>query len=413
MRTLIEFSSQLVFSRFLGSLASSTFVFYVFHKVFLETQSAFLMGSIGLILFLPSICLNLYAGNLTDKLKKVGISYHYIILFKLIFISSTLLFNSFNFIIIVLFAISILRSFRVPLYYSMLKTIKYNPAHSAKLNTISWQLPIILAPALVTGSSYFNFSPFSTLVFITFIQFLEYLFTFRFKALVKKYSTTPKSLGVIASMRELQILKRKDFFAPFFIDAVLASFMGLTVLIPFVLLDLNADEKNFGFIKSLFHFSALLAVILIPKSLIEKMNLRFFAIIVGIWSVLILALGMNQSLMFFIILIVCFGLLDGASCILREQFLLKFTKDGELGRVSSLNGLLIATGDELGEFNTGLWIESIGWRLSLYVTFFITFMISMLLFKMSNINNKMLKGIFILNKHKKTHKPKINLGLKQ
>ncbi len=375
--------TQIITSRFLGSLTSSVFTFYVFHKVFTLTNSALWTGAVGLILYLPTITLNLYVGNLSDQWKNIGKIYHIIIFIKCLIISTILFSTHLYVILIVLLGLSIIRSFRIPTYYSMIQNITFSTSNSAKLNTIAWQLPIILAPALVTLSYSLNLSPQILLIFICLIQFSEYLLTFRFTTLQRTQPTSKLKTGIIKSLKSLNIIERKELFAPFFIDAILASFMGLTILIPFILLDIGADATKFGFTKSLFHFFAFISVLLVPKKIIAQLNLRTFSILIGIWSVALLLLGLNQSFTFLLILIAFLGLIDGLSCILREKFLLQLSKNNELGKVSALNALLIATGDELGEFNTGFWIENLGLKLTIYTAFGISLFFSIILHALS------------------------------
>ncbi len=381
--------NQIIFSRFLGSLVSSTFTFYVFHKVFTLTNSALWTGSVGLILYLPTITLNLYIGNLSDQWRKIGKIYHIIILVKCFILSAVLISTNLYVILAVLLGLSIIRSFRIPTYYSMIQTINFSTPNSAKLNTMAWQLPIIMAPLIVTLSYSVEAKAWFLLAFIFSIQVLEYLLTFRFIPIQSKQKSKNQKIGIVQSFKSLNILERKELFAPFFIDAILASFMGLTILIPFILLDLGEDASRFGFIKSLFHFCAFLAVVMTPKKIISKLDLKSFSILIAIWSFSLLALGINHSFVLLLLIIAGLGIIDGLSCILREKFLLQLAQNNELGKVSSLNGLLIATGDELGEFNTGFWIENFGLKLTILLGFSISLLLSIFLNQLQKKNENL------------------------
>ncbi len=381
----------LILSRFFRALSFQTLCFYGFYSTLENTKSALLTGLIGLFLYLPTLFLNFKAADIVDRAKKIG-KYYSISLFLQILTPLLILIfdNSYSGIILVIFLSAIIRSFRSPLYYRLLKSISKKSELIAKYNTLCWQFPLIFSPLFVNILS--SFENYSLIIVLTciFFQIMSFILSLKFKKIEVSMSKN-KRQNLIQNFKSLNIFENKKLYMPLFSDTIMASFLGLSIFLPYLLLETKLDPQNFGYLKSLFHFGGFSVVLLSPKKLIFELKSSSFSIILMLWISSLSLFLISNSLLVISFIILSLGIIDGVSAILREKLIFIYSDLNNLGKVSSINSLLISTGDELGEFNTGLLIESFGFRSTLILNIFTCLYLLLyfrILIKKNKINDK-------------------------
>jgi hypothetical protein len=348
----------LIGSRFFGTLGFQLLAVWSFYTAYQNTGSAFKAGLLGLALFLPTLTLSLIGGVYADRRHRIGRSYaiaqgaQLLPTALLFFCSSSYAVTFFS-----LALISALRSLRSPLFYSLLGVYKSqqepqsSPSGLAKLNTLSWQIPLVLAPAFISLSLEKTSSPFPVLAAIACVQVISVGLSLPFLRLRREAPVPTQK--VLNYFHELSA--KKSLVLPLYADAALATLLGLSVFLPFHIRSLDLGPENFGYLKSLFHLTALMVSLLFPLRLMQRFEGSHFTKLVFLWGFVILSLGFTTNIVGLSVGIASLGILDGLSSLYRENLIFHNVSPAEMGKVSSLNSFLISTGDELGEFNAG-WI---------------------------------------------------------
>lgn len=373
-----------IFSRFLSTLAFQTLSFYAFYRVFEITGSAVFMGAVGLALFVPTFILNFYGGALIDRISKTG-KYYFLISWAQVLLPLILIFSggAFYSLISVVLIMSVLRCFRSPLYYSVLSEVhlrlrkKMSPEVLARLNTVSWQLPLIVAPSLVAffsqssmSQSFLQFSAGSFVglnALLVPVYFALILQTLSAALTVVNYgvqgrAAASKGLKSLLSFYYKNVFQNKKLFVPLVVDAMFACLLGLSAFLPFLLSSHEMSPEKFGYFKSLFHFSGIMFVTFTPIKSFKNYSLKNLVYYSLVWVLLIQFLVFTGGGVALTIGIIVLGLMDGLSILYRDSLIFKLTAPEDMGRVSSLNSFLISVGDEFGEFSTGGIIEVMGPR---------------------------------------------------
>lgn len=356
----------LIGSRFLSTLTFQMLSFYGFYTIFKTTGSPLLTGSLGLALYLPTLFLSFAGGFWTDRIINIGLSYS-LIQFIQIVVTLILIFcpNNYFTVFTSIVLISIIRSLRSPLYYSLLGQLKNNSKETmsstslAKLNSLSWQLPLIIGPALLSLIMD-NSERALGLGMIMLIQTASFAFTIPSMSHKKLAPDLSKSSHPSVLVYLKKIHKNKELMFPLYGDALLASFLGLSAFLPFYMKSISINPSHFGYIKSLFHFTALFATLVIPIKFLSTFDLKGFSKLLVLWSIAIGSLALSKSFTGLLITIGTLGFLDGFSALYRENLIFTYVHPNEMGRMSSINSFLISSGDELGEFNTGWLMHEAG-----------------------------------------------------
>ncbi len=342
---------NLIFARFLGTLAFQIIGFYGFFKTFDNLKSPLLTGLIGLALYLPSLLIGPIAGIYTNKIKNSGKIYQLLIglqVLPIIFIFNKN--DNYYIIFLSIFLLSIIRSIRSPLYYKLIKSLNYQTSTTAKYNTFSWLLPLILAPIIVNGARSLNINDTYSLIF-AFILLLYSIIVLNEYREITTYTADEDNKFSFSILKKINIKKDFKVYFPFISDTFLTIFFGLNTTFS-TLLYISYGNTNFGLLKFVFHVSCLLPLLILNKKL-HKVTAKSFGIVLILWPLVIIPFFFSQSIYILFILIGLFGMIDGFSSFIRDKILIS-RPSHLIGITSSFNTLLISTGDELGEVLTGI-----------------------------------------------------------
>lgn len=377
---------RLILSRFASSFAFQILGFFGIYQSYLKTQSALLVGGMGLVIYLPSLLFILGLGSYVDSIKQIGKFYLMVQVLQLFPILGFFFLDSqTSSMMLALFFLSSIRSLRGPVYSSLLKEQKIEVSAIAKWNTLAWQIPAIAAPAMV---SYFEINSFSNLVvaMALVLQLISLFLSIEFY-LDTKSAQVFFNKNPFQHILDLNILERRARFAPLFVDAIIAAFMALGTYLPFLLSEKAFNPVDAGFYKSMFHLAAFSVVFFVPSRFLDQIPLRSFTYLVFIWALGPIALMFSSTIDMIIFVLLFLGCIDGISTLLRERIIFQYSSSNELGRISSLNSLLIASGDELGEFNSGFMIHTFGVQGGLFFASCVTFLSA--------------TGLYLVNRDKK------------
>ncbi len=330
-------------------------------------ESAFLVGMVGLVQFVPLFLLTLYAGSLADRMSRRTIVLASLVVETLCVIGLVLVAlepaPQFQHIFIIAALFGASRAFLSPAASAlvpMLVPVSDMP-QAISLKSLTWQAAVIIGPwvggllvALSTATAYG----------VTAVLYAAGMAII----LLMRINTTPTRQpgSQIDQIREglVYVWQNKIIFGAISLDLFAVLLGGATALLPAFASDiLKVGPEGFGLLRSGPAIGAvIMALILARWPLKRNAGPRMF------WSVAAFGLatiifGLSQSMGLSILALAVLGAADMVSVYVRQTLVQIVTPDHMRGRVSSVSGLFISGSNELGEFESGLvsrWIGPVG-----------------------------------------------------
>lgn len=348
----------LLFSRVSTALAFQMLTIAVGWQVYSITKSAFYLGLVGLVQFLPMIALTLFVGYAADHYDRK----------RMIFLSQIaeavgifiLGFGSFrgwinkDAILILIFCIGAANAFQGPPLQALLPNIveKEEFPKAAALSASVFQVAVIIGPGiggfLYSLGAHVVYFIASTLLLISAVNIL---FIKLKREQVKSEAATLKSL-----LLGISFIKSKPIIlGAISLDLFAVLFGGATALLPVYAANiLKVGPVGLGFLRSAPAVGALLmSAFLARKPLRKKVGrIMFTAVIFFGISTILFAISKSFILSIFILCVL--GASDVISVVIRSTLIQLNTPDDMRGRVSSVNQMFIGTSNQLGEFESGL-----------------------------------------------------------
>ena len=328
------------------------------------THSAFYLGLVGLVQFLPMLLLSLYVGHISDRYdrrKIITISQIVQSIFILI-----LAFGSFSgwitkerFLIIIFF-VAIAHSFEGPPMQALLPNIVSRdifPRASALMSSVS-EFAVIIGPAV--GGILYSFG--STLVYILTgaLYLISSILISQISMRKEEFKPEPTSLkSLFAGI--FFIKSRPIVLGAISLDLFAVLFGGATALLPIYASSiLMIGSFGLGILRSAPALGALLmSAYLARRPLRHKVGKTMFtAVIFFGLSTIVFALSKSVVISFLALFVL--GASDVISVVIRSTLVQLETPDYMRGRVSSVNMIFIGTSNQLGEFESGLTASLLG-----------------------------------------------------
>lgn len=324
-----------------------------------RTGSALVLGTVGLMQFLPILLLTLFSGHLADRRDRKSI----VLTMNLLLALCSLGLASLSFVKgpIPLFygcllVTGIARAFNKPagdaLMWQLIPTSAYTNA--ATWSSTSFQLASVLGPAL--GGLVIALQGKATGVYV--LAAIASLLCFIFIALVKPsqtvYSKSPLSLAALfAGVRF--VWQNQVVLAAITLDLFAVLLGGATALLPIFAKDiLHVGPAQLGWMQAAPAIGALLmAVVLAHLSPFRRAGRMLLGSVFGFGLVTII-FGLSRWLWLSLLMLVLLGALDNISVVIRQTLVQIRTPDHLRGRVSAINSIFITTSNELGSFESGI-----------------------------------------------------------
>lgn len=328
------------------------------------THSAFYLGLVGLVQFLPMLFLSLFVGHISDKHdRRRIISFSQITQSVFILILALGSFSGWitkeRFLIIIFF-IAVAHSFEGPPMQALLPNIVAKdifPKASALMSSVS-EFAVIVGPAF--GGILYSFG--ATLVYglTAALYFVSSILVSQIsmrREEVKLETATIKSL-----FAGITFIKRKPIIlGAISLDLFAVLFGGATALLPIYASSiLMIGSFGLGVLRSAPAIGALLmSAYLARNPLRHKVGKTMFtAVIFFGLSTIVFALSKSVVLSFFALFVL--GASDVVSVVIRSTLVQLETPDYMRGRVSSVNMIFIGTSNQLGEFESGITASLLG-----------------------------------------------------
>ena len=338
------------------------------------TKDPFAIGLIGLSEVIPAVSTALYAGHVIDNSEKKKLllicNYAYVFLISLLiipaFFGNQLLHLSNKeisyFIYVVIFFTGFCRAFLGPIIPSMIPKIvsKEVLPNAITLNQGTFLTASVVGHAL--GGFLIHWIDISgTILVVVGLMIFSSIF---FWMLNKHPSeNTQKEIGVVQSMREgiAYIYKTKEILGALCLDMFAVLFGGAVAMIPVFATDiLKVGAEGFGLLNAASDIGSMCIIAFLAFVPLKKNQGKILLTAVAGFGLCIIGFGLSEWYWLSFFLLVCSGMLDGISVVIRGTIVQLKTPDYIRGRVLSVNSIFIMSSNEMGQFESGLAAKLLG-----------------------------------------------------
>jgi len=335
-------------------------------QIYELTHSAFDLGLVGLIQFVPTVVLTLLIGHAADRYDRrliVRLAQGVYAL-AAVMITAALLAGALSrdLLFIAVFMIGCARAFEMPTAHALAPTLV--PAPLVPRAIAAWasanQVAVICGPAM--GGLIYALSPVLVgalcLVFftgsITLISFVH--------ATGPAPSREPPTFAsVMAGFHYIRT--RRRLLGVITLDLFVVLLGGVTALLPIFAKDILAvGPIGLGLLRSAPAAGALITSIVLSRHPVERhMGRKMFAV-VAIYGAMTVLFGLSTSFPLSLLALVALGASDILSVIIRFSLVQIETPDDKRGRVSAINYLFVGSSNTLGEFESGMvaaWLGAV------------------------------------------------------
>jgi len=322
------------------------------------TRSAFDLGLIGLVQFLPSLLLTLVVGHVADRYdRRLIMRICQTVQFC---VSASLAAGTYygwltrDAIFALVFVLGAARSFESPASSALLPQLvpqKWFP-RALSLNSAAFQVAAIAGPALggfvyVAGQTVVY--SINAALFLTASLLLAFIRTD-----VKPASREPVELKTlfagIAYIRSNPVV-----LGAISLDMFAVLLGGATALLPIYAREiLHTGPWGLGLLRAAPAVGALVMSLYLVRKPIERKAGGVMFAAVGVFGFATIVFALSKSLPLSLIALLALGASDMISVVIRSALIQLETPDAMRGRVSAVNWLFIGTSNQLGEFESGI-----------------------------------------------------------
>lgn len=338
------------------------------------TKDPFAIGLIGLSEVIPAVSTALYAGHVIDNSEKKKLllicNYAYVILISLLLIPAFfghefLHFSNKEisyFIYIVIFFTGFCRAFLGPIIPSMIPKIvsKETLPNAITLNQGTFLTASVAGHAL--GGFLIHWIDISgTILVVVGLMIFSSLFFW----MLNKHPSQNKEreIGVVQSMREgiAYIYKTKEILGALCLDMFAVLFGGAVAMIPVFATDiLKVGAEGFGLLNAASDIGSMCIIAFLAFVPLKENQGKILLVAVAGFGMCIIGFGLSELYWLSFFLLVCSGMLDGISVVIRGTIVQLKTPDHLRGRVLSVNSIFIMSSNEMGQFESGVAAKLLG-----------------------------------------------------
>jgi MFS family permease len=345
-------------SRSLSRFSSQIAAVAIGWQVYDLTTSAFLLGMVGLVQFLPTALLVLVAGHAADRYQRKRVvqlcqlaealtalflalgAYAGWVTVTQIFIATTILGTT--------------GAFESPATAALLPLIAPQGSlqRATALSSGATQVATIAGPAL--GGLAYAISPGLAYAIMVLFWLLAALFTGAIgvtQPAVEKDSATPSDL--FAGVRFIR--EHPAILGTISLDLFAVLFGGVTALLPIYARDiLETGPFGLGILRAAPAVGALLMTALLARHAIRShVGLRMFQAVI-IFGVATVVFALSHWMWLSLLALATLGAADTVSVVIRFSLVQLSTPDEMRGRVGAVNFLFINASNQLGQFESGV-----------------------------------------------------------
>jgi MFS family permease len=333
-------------------------------QVYALTASAFDLGLIGLVQFLPAVALLLVAGHVADRYDRRRIARTCQGIEALVACAlaagSAMGWITEHAIFALVFVVGSARAFETPTLQALLPALipsRILPRAVASSATAT-QTAIIVGPAIggmlyVAGPAWTYAA--SALMFIAATALTGLI---RYERVVPpREPVTRKS--VFAGLTFIR--SRQALLGAITLDMVAVLLGGVTALLPIYASDiLHTGPWGLGLLRSAPAVGALTVALYLARHPLQRHAGRTMFAAVAVFGVVTIVFGLSRWFPLSFAALILLGASDMVSVVVRASLIQLGTPDAMRGRVSAVNALFIGTSNQLGEFESGVTAAWLG-----------------------------------------------------
>jgi MFS family permease len=360
----------------------------VAYELFQLTQSSFAIGLVGLSEFIPVFSLALYAGHVIDKsekrtlLLKAMMGYLFCVVLLVVFTFPTTQNNmnkhSLEYCFYgIIFLTGIIRAFAGPVSNAIIAQLvpRNILQHAATISSSTWLI------GSITGHASAGFFIAGIGVNNTFFVVLFYILTaaILLSFIKRKPILAPqKNIAAWDSVKEglRFVAGNKIMLGAISLDLFAVLFGGAVAMIPeFSEKILKTGAIGFGWLTAATDIGAISIIILLTLFPMRKKQGKRMLLAVAGFGLCIIIFGLSDVYLISFLALLCSGIFDGISMIVRGTIFQLTTPDEMRGRVSSVNSMFINSSNELGQFESGFASRAFGLVPSVILGGFVTLLV--------------------------------------
>lgn len=342
-------------------------------QVYSMTKDPWSLGMIGLMEFLPAVCMALFAGHIVDQKEKRNLLIKCILGFSLISFGLFLIsdpshsaeFSETNILYAIYFLVflgGIVRAFLGPTIFSLIALIVPKKAYpnAATWSSTTWQMASVLGAALAGFSISWIGVHWSMCLIVGFsIIALICVLNISRKPILNPKIGEP----IIQSLKEglKFVFNTKEILGALTLDMVAVLFGGAVALLSIFAQDiLQVGSEGFGVLRAAPAVGTAITMIGSTRFPIYKNAGKKLLWAVFGFGISIIVFGLSELFWLSVFALFALGALDGISMVIRQTILQLKTPDHMRGRVASVNSMFVGSSNELGAFESGATAKLMG-----------------------------------------------------
>jgi MFS family permease len=327
-------------------------------EIYERTSSAWHLGYVGLVQFLPLMVFAILAGHVTDTYNRKRVLA--ISLFVTAMASIGLAWNSATSgsVAVVYLCLGITGTAFAFLHPARAAFVPHIVPREIFSNAVSWnssafEMASMVGPAVgglligLTNSVFWVYvlNAVMTLAYLALVSRISY------RHLAEKNPISMRSL--LAGLR--YVWKAEVVFAAMTLDMFAVLLGGATSLMPIFARDiLQVGPRGLGWMMTAPALGAFsMAMFQAHRPPVQKAGKALLLAVAG-FGIVTIMFGISQSFAFSMVMLFLLGACDNISVVIRSTMVQLLTPDEMRGRVSALNTLFIGTSNELGSFESGV-----------------------------------------------------------
>ena len=351
-------------SRFFTSFSVQVLSVAVGWQIYDATRDPALLGWIGLVQFLPALCLVVVTGNTADRIGRRLVMGCAMLLMMvcagaILYLAST---NQFAPVLVlsVLTLFGVARAFYGPASTSLAVNLVPKEVFPNAVGWISssWQLATIAGP--VAGGLLYGLSPIAAYGTATALFAVGATLILTIPKPVQQIDKAPTTLSSLLGGFSY-IWKEKIVLGAITHDLCAVLLGGAVALMPVYARDiLDVGEMGLGLLRAAPGVGAIIAIALITAFPIRDYAGWILLVSVAFFGLATAVFGASTLAWVSILALMCVGGFDMVSVYVREILVQIWTPDQVRGRVNAVNSIFVGASNELGETRAGFMAAALG-----------------------------------------------------
>ncbi|WP_315788426.1 MFS transporter [Fischerella sp. JS2] len=328
-------------------------------ELYERTNSAMVLGGVGLAQVLPMIALTLIAGHVADKSDRKHTMLLSIMLLVLCSLALAVISYYQGSVVLVytfLLLTGIARAFLKPASDALMWQLipKSIFTNAATWNSISFQLATVIGPALGGFAIAILGSATRVYVLAAIASFLCFALTVAIKDQKTTFTKEPISLKALSAGAKF-VWQNQVILAAITLDLFAVLLGGAVALLPIFAKDiLQVGPVELGYLQAAPSIGALImAVALAHLPPLRKPGPALLWSVVG-FGIVTIIFGLSRWFWLSLLMLALSGALDSISVVIRHTLVQIRTPNHLRGRVAAINSVFISASNELGGFESGL-----------------------------------------------------------